>query len=157
VIRLHYDMIFIYTCYLIYALFHWVKGRGLDRYKDSFNYWLSHSRQAVERAFGMLTQRWGIFWRPFLFSFDRWSLVTLVTMKLHNFCLDRSDTIPLRRFYEDIREGDQWVVYGNARDDDSFLRGRALGDRCRTITQNLENHGIVRPKHAASNSRTNNL
>jgi hypothetical protein len=23
-------------------------GRGLDRYKDSFNYWLSHSRQAVE-------------------------------------------------------------------------------------------------------------
>jgi hypothetical protein len=145
------------TCYLIYALFHWNKGRGLDRYKDSFNYWLSHFRQAVEHAFGMLTQRWGNFWRPFLFLFDRWSLVTLVTMKLHNFCLDRSDTIPLRRFYEDIREGDQWVVYDNARDDDISLRGRALGDRCRTITQNLENHGIVRPKHAASNSRTNNL
>jgi len=36
-------------------------GRGLDRYKDSFNYWLSHSRQCVERGFGMLTKRWGIF------------------------------------------------------------------------------------------------
>jgi hypothetical protein len=143
------------TCYLIYALSHWNKGRGLDRYKDFFNYWLSRSRQAVECAFGVLTQRWGFFWRPFLFSFDRWSLVTLVTMKLHNFCLDRSDTIPLRRFYEDIREGDQWVVYDNATDDDIFLRGRALGDRRRTITQNLENYGIVRPKHAASNSRTN--
>jgi hypothetical protein len=78
-------------------------------------------------------------------------------MKLHNFCLDRSDTIPLRRFYEDIREGDQWAVYDNARDDDIFLRGRALGDRYRTITQNLKNYRIVRPKHAASNSRTNNF
>jgi len=35
------------------------RGRGLDKYKDSFNYWLSHSRQIVERSFGMLTQRWG--------------------------------------------------------------------------------------------------
>jgi hypothetical protein len=60
-------------------------GRGLDRHKDSFNYWLTHSRQAVECAFGMLTQCWGIFWHPFLFSFDRWSLVTIVMMKLHNF------------------------------------------------------------------------
>jgi hypothetical protein len=41
------------------------KGRGIDRYKDAFNYWLSHSRQAVKRSFGILTQRWGIFWRPF--------------------------------------------------------------------------------------------
>jgi hypothetical protein len=31
------------------------QGRGLDGYKDSFNYWLSHSRQCVEQAFGMLT------------------------------------------------------------------------------------------------------
>jgi hypothetical protein len=26
-------------------------GRGLDPYKDSFNFWLSHSRQCVERSF----------------------------------------------------------------------------------------------------------
>jgi hypothetical protein len=31
-------------------------GRGLYQYKDSFNYWLSHSCQIVERAFGMLMQ-----------------------------------------------------------------------------------------------------
>jgi hypothetical protein len=36
-------------------------GRGLDEYKDSFNFWLSHSRQCVRHAFGILTQRWGIF------------------------------------------------------------------------------------------------
>jgi hypothetical protein len=45
-------------------------GCGLDIYKDSFNYWLSHSRQAVEHAFGMLTQQFGIFWRIFCFLFD---------------------------------------------------------------------------------------
>jgi hypothetical protein len=56
-------------------------GRGLDPYKDSFNYWLSHSRQAIKRAFGMLTQRFGIYWRMFRFSFDRWPLVIMVTMK----------------------------------------------------------------------------
>jgi hypothetical protein len=31
-------------------------GRGLDRYRDAFNYWLSHSWQCVEHGFGMLTQ-----------------------------------------------------------------------------------------------------
>jgi hypothetical protein len=36
---------------------------GLGAFKDSFIYWLSHSRQDVECAFGMLTQRFGIFWR----------------------------------------------------------------------------------------------
>jgi hypothetical protein len=49
--------------------------------------------------------------------------------KLHNFCIDRSDTFPACQFYEDVRDGDQWVVYDNTRDDDLFLRGRALGDK----------------------------
>jgi len=31
-------------------------NKRLDIYKDSFSYWLSHSCQAVEPAFGMLTQ-----------------------------------------------------------------------------------------------------
>ncbi len=29
----------------------------------------------------------------------------------------------------DVRDGDQWVVYDNTRDDDIFLYGRALGDK----------------------------
>ncbi len=102
----------------------------------------------------MLTQRLGIFWRPLHFSLDRWSLVTLVCMKLHNCCLDRSDAVPFRRFREDIRDGDEWAVYDNTREDDNFLRGRATGDRRRNITQHLENLGILRPQHARSNSRT---
>ena len=40
------------------------KGRALPPDKDAFNYYLSLHRQVVERAFGLLIQRWGIFWRP---------------------------------------------------------------------------------------------
>jgi len=130
-------------------------GRGLDRYKDSFNYWLSHSRQCVERSFGMLTKRWGIYWRPFLFAFHRWSTVVMVTMKLHNLCLDRNLEIPAHRFAEDVQEGDQWVVYDNYRDDDNNLRGYPRGDRRRDITHKLEQLGVTRPIHAEVNSRCN--
>ena len=39
------------------------KGRNLSVDKYSFNYYLSRQRQVVERAFGLLVQRWGIFTR----------------------------------------------------------------------------------------------
>jgi antirestriction protein len=130
-------------------------GRGLDIYKDSFNYWLSHSRQAIERAFGMLMQRWGIFWRIFRFSFDRWPLVVLVCMKLHNLCIDKSCTIPQRPYAEDLQDGDEWAVHDNTRDDDGLHRVRALGERRRQITAHLEHTGILRPAHANMNSRCN--
>jgi hypothetical protein len=130
-------------------------GQGLDPYKDSFNFWLSHSRQCVERSFGILTQRWGIFWRPFRFSFNRWSLVVMVAMKLHNLCIDRSDIPPVHRHNDDVREGDQWVVYDNYRDDDADLRGRPVGDRRRDITNKIQQLGILRPPHASMNSRCN--
>jgi len=128
-------------------------GRGLEPSKDAFNYWLSHSRQAVERAWGMVTQRWGIFWRIFRFSFDRWSLVVLVCIKLHNLCLDSLVEVPLHRFIEDMREGDEWVVNDNEQLNDAELRGRASGDRRRDITLNIERLGIIRPVHAIMNSR----
>lgn len=128
-------------------------GRGLEASKDAFNYWLSHSRQAVERAWGMVTQRWGIFWRIFRFSFDRWSLVILVCIKLHNLCLDHLDGVPTQRYLEDVREGDEWLVQDNDRENDAELRGRAAGDRRRFITSEIERLGIIRPVHATVNSR----
>ena len=101
----------------------------------------------------MLTQQWGIFWRPFRFAFDRWSLVVLTCMKLHNLCIDRSDAIPVLRYHEDVRDNDQWQVYDNYRDDDAELRGRPLGDRRRDITLKIQQLGILRPPHASMNSR----
>jgi hypothetical protein len=68
-------------------------GRGLDRYKNSFDYWLSHSCQTIEHSYGILTQCWGIFWRPFTFGFDQWAMVVMVCMKLHNLCIDRNVSV----------------------------------------------------------------
>ncbi len=102
-------------------------GRGFDRVKDSFNYWLSHSRQAVERAYGMVTKRWGIYWCIFWFLFDHWLLVVLCTIKLHNLCIDRGVDVPLHRYDHDVLEGDVWQVNDNAREEDAELRGRAVG------------------------------
>lgn len=130
-------------------------GCGLDASKDAFNYWLSHSRQAVERGWGMVTQRWGIFWRIFRFSFDRWSLVVLVCMKLHNICLYNTVEVSPQRFLEDVQDGDEWLVQDNEQANDAELRGRASGDRRRDITATIERLGIIRPVHASMNSRTN--
>jgi hypothetical protein len=107
----------------------------------------------VERAFGMLTQRWGIYWRLFRFAFDRWPLVILCTIKLHNFCIDRNVDVPLQRYDQAVRDGDVWEVNDNSRVDDNDLRGRATGDRRRQITSSLEAQGILRPLHAMVNSR----
>ncbi len=129
-------------------------GRGIGRWKDAFNYWLSHSRQSIERAFGMLVQRWGIFWRKFHFAFERWSTVILVCMKLHNLCVDRNVAVPPRRFFEDESVRDSFVVYdNNDAMEDPLLRARARGDRRSNITEDLEREGRGRPVHATCNSR----
>ncbi len=98
-----YFLAFIYLAYcsikLVSLLF--LSGRGLDRFKDSFNYWLSHSHQTIEHAFGILTQCWGILWCPFSFSLHRWSTVAMVCMKLHNLCIDRNIVLPTGRFYQE--------------------------------------------------------
>jgi hypothetical protein len=128
-------------------------GRGLDPWKDAFNYWLSHSRQAVERGWGMVTQCWGIFWCIFRFALDHWSLVVMVCMKLHNIGVDHLVAVPDQRFLEDVREGDEWIVQDNEQPNDAELRGRAAGDRRRVIMANEEAQGIIRPLHTSGNSR----
>jgi ATP-dependent DNA ligase len=79
----------------------------------------------------------------------------MVCMKLHNLCLDRRVEVPSRRFVEDIREHDEWVVFDNARENDTDLRGRSSGERRRELTAKLQSLGIVRPLHASMNSRCN--
>jgi hypothetical protein len=79
----------------------------------------------------------------------------MVCMKLHNFCIDRNVAVPIQHFAEDIRDGDEWAVYDNTREDDVFFRGRATGDRRRDITMQLEMLDIIRPQHAQCNSGTN--
>ena len=42
----------------------------------------------ASRAFGLLTRRWGILWRPLTCDFNRWTMVTRVCAKLHKLCID---------------------------------------------------------------------
>ena len=46
-------------------------------------------RQLIERAFGMLVMRCGMFSREFLFASERWSTDIMVCMKLHDLSLER--------------------------------------------------------------------
>jgi hypothetical protein len=101
----------------------------------------------------MLTQRFGIFWRPFHFSFDRWPLVVLVTMKLHNLCMDKQCNVPPLPFAADVQPGDVWAAQDNFLDDDWLVRERASGACRRDITAKLQHLGILRPMHATMNSR----
>eukprot|EP00808_Paulinella_micropora_P023552 g82272.t1 len=69
------------------------KGRSLRTtapYKDSFNFHLSQLRIHVERAFGMLTARWGILWKPVSASLAGTLSILKSCFRLHNFCIDSS-------------------------------------------------------------------
>lgn len=124
-------------------------GRCLGLWKDSFNYHLSAMRQVIERAFGLLTQRWGIFWRPLRVSMSKWGLVCTVAAKLHNFCIDEGMAI-LPSCACDVRQGDVWEVLGNSNDPHGL---RPSGDRRRKFTSSFQALGILRPRHAFCNSK----
>lgn len=129
-------------------------GHGLGPWKDSFNYHLSVMRQCIERAFALLTQRWGILWRPIRCDFARWPTLLTVLAKLHNYCIDNDIPICVNRYYEDYEEGDDVVVFDNNEDEEGVHNRRAAsGDRRRSFTQDLCDKGVRRPDHAAVNAR----
>jgi hypothetical protein len=61
-------------------------GRNIGQEKDTFNFFQSSCRIYIEQAFGILVRRWGILWRRLEMAMDRWPLVILCCMKLHNIC-----------------------------------------------------------------------
>ncbi len=82
----------------------------LTESQDAFNYHLSLQRQVVERCFGLLVWRWGVFWRPLnvsfgsikdlvacccrlvhLFRFFRWSHEIYMRHRLHNWCQEDTE------------------------------------------------------------------
>lgn len=128
-------------------------GRGIGKWKDAFNYWLSHSRQCIERAFGMLVKRFGIFWRAFSFHYERWPLVITVCAKLHNLCVDSNIELP-PRWEGDFGEDDTiQAEMINHPDPDVPVRQRCTGTRRADITNRLEREGHSRPYSAVANSK----
>jgi hypothetical protein len=67
-------------------------GRGLSAAKDNCNYYQSRCRTPIERTFGVLFQRWGLFQRRLTLSPHKAVAVTRACVRLHNFCIDEKDT-----------------------------------------------------------------
>jgi hypothetical protein len=127
------------------------KGRCLDVWRDSFNYHLSLHRQVVERAFGLLVQRWGVFWRPLRIAFHRIPLLIRVCCKLHNMCIEHFGAgLQVGVARGDIRVGDiASVLYT---DGTGMYRGRRTDlDNTETrdfLVRRLRRLGIKRPAHS---------
>jgi hypothetical protein len=130
-------------------------GRGLGPWKDAFNYFLSFARQCIERAFGLLTKRWGVFWRRLECAMERWGLVCNVAAKLHNFCIDEGEVDVPCQHPGNIAEGDVCEVWDNedAEPDEFVMSFRSSGRTRFNITRALERNGIFRPPHAFAHSR----
>jgi hypothetical protein len=117
-------------------------GRGIGTWKDSFNFHLSSMRQCIERAFGLLAKRWGIFWRPLSCQFDKWSNIATVCAKLHNFFIDRNMPI-VSRATCDVLPEDEWRIVDNVIPlPDGEIQERPSEDRRRIITSELERLGV---------------
>jgi hypothetical protein len=125
-------------------------GRGLSPDKDSFNFHLSSMRQCIERAFALLTNRWGVFWRPLQCAYERWTLVCMVAAKLHNFCIDMGDIQPCQRHANDHQDGDAPLVYMNEEEVFEDEEGtpyyrRPSGNTRAQITAALDRDQVYRP------------
>jgi hypothetical protein len=135
------------------------KGKKLSPEKDTFNYFLSLHRQTVERAFGMLVRRWGIFWRPLRFSVEINSRIVSVCCKLHNLCLDAfgtsASTIECSTLDVHWKRGEQCqpdstVLYT----DGTTVRRGTRTDLFKSSTRErltaiLSEKGLRRPRHSA--------
>ena len=69
----------------------------------AFNNVLSSQRITIERAFGILVRRWGILWRPILYSLRRVAKIARTCAMLHNVCADRWLLNNPRKFHRNRR------------------------------------------------------
>jgi hypothetical protein len=75
-------------------------------------------RQCIERAFGSVVGRWGIFRRLLVFGAEKWGLFAGVCAKLHNFCIQQGEGKALAPLPGDIQSGDEEVLVDNGNDND---------------------------------------
>jgi len=145
------------------------KGRNLSVEKDAFNYYLSLCRQVIERAFGILVQRWGIFWRPLRLSMNHRGVVIRTACKLHNICIDdfgscrrRIQTIHRHSNVDftqesDDRDGDTRVLQFTD-GTPMMTRGyRSDLERCShrdSWTNQIRDQGLMRPDHSTYSRST---
>jgi hypothetical protein len=61
----------------------------------------------------------------------------LAEIKLHNYCIDINNNVPLQHFLKKISIEIEWVVYDNTREDYDFLTGGTLVSHRRATMQQL--------------------
>lgn len=127
-------------------------GRRLDSARDSFNYHLSLMRQVIERSFGMVLKRWGLFQRPLLVGMEKWALCVGVAFKLHNYCIERNVAMPGETDDERLTAEAITAASVAAAVEHSSTAGRRtdLDDCPRRVqlTSALEEMGFLRPGYA---------
>ena len=127
------------------------KGHSITAWKSSFNFHLSSMRQCIERAFGILVARWLILSKPLQVAKSKWTLVSRVCAKLHNFLVSEDSGScqgSASQFWNGIRSAEdpahppEFVLADN---DVVHAPGAAVGDRRQEITNELERAQIRRP------------
>ena len=105
----------------------------------------------IERAFGILVARWLILSKPLQVAKNKWTLVSRVCAKLHNFLVTEdsgSSQGSATQFWNGIRSNEdpanppQFVLADN---DVVHAPGAAIGDRRQNFTNELERLQIRRP------------
>jgi len=125
-------------------------GRNIGVWRDSFNYHLSRMRQCIERAFGILTRRWGIFWRPLQCDPSKWTLIIQVCAKLHNVCIDFNQSDDhIETMPEDFDLDDTAEVMMNLYNNENLgvldVPSHNSSERRKKLTAWLESKGLRRP------------
>ncbi len=135
-----------------YELTPW-SGKDLTVEQDAFNFYLSRQRQCIERAFGMLVGRFGIFWRPLKINMSRIPLVISVCAKLHNICVDRFhyqkniDTFHNNSRDTDHQDGDRFLPIYDDRTGiyRGYRRDLEVSKKRDRITEDVGSKGGRRP------------
>lgn len=138
-------------------------GKDLGTYEDSFNFYQSSGRIVIERAFGILTQRWGILWKPMRFALKHVGEIVETCMCLHNICINER----LQRATRSTSSG--WADEGTQSmhlqqhymegtlietcvTEENMTRGRRRDfEQCQRremLTMALKSLGIIRPGHS---------
>jgi hypothetical protein len=60
---------------------------------DVFNYFQSNSRITIERAFGVLVQRFGVLWRPMRIAHRHVQKIVKLCMIFHNIAIDHNQKL----------------------------------------------------------------
>ena len=122
------------------------KGRNLPAEKDAFNYYLSLNRQVIERAFGVLVQRWGIFWRPLRLSMHNRGVAVRVACRLHNVCIGDLGVKVARSVSRGSVPGFEWETDNAATDERAglchFTDGTAVGRGYRSDLESCSHRDI---------------